>query len=61
MQLNICDRLCMNWPFTTKHQNPVVTSSSYQTFADNDDICFFLSIWFIVPKLYDSKCDTVEM
>ena len=55
----ICDRLCINRPFTAKQQNPVFTSFSYRTFADNDDV-FLFSIRLIVLKLYDRKCDTVE-
>ena len=37
----------------------VFTSSSYRTFADNDDV-FLFSTRLIVLKLYDGKGDTVE-
>ena len=56
---DICDHLCINQPFIAKLQSPAFTSSSYRTFADNDDVVIF-SIWLINLKLYDGKCNAVE-
>ena len=61
VQLQICDRLCINQPFTTaKHWTPLCFLHNPLTELLLITTMFFSIQWLIVLKLYDGKYDTVE-
>ena len=51
--LNNCDRLCINWPFTANIEIQFYTSSFYRTFANYDNV--FLFPYHLLLSSYTTK------